>query len=209
MNPETKSKTKKAIKRKKPDFLVRESKFSAGVKSRWRYPYGRHSATRQMHKGRPAMPHPGYGAAKSIFELHPSGYKEKLVSNIKDLMRMDHLSEGAVISSTVGVRKKLELIKEAKERKIKILNLKDVEAYLEIINKDMLGRKKIKEDKLKIKDKKFEEKKKKAELKEKKEKEKSAKSEKTGSADAETNEDAVDLKEEEKKLMEETITKRQ
>ena len=202
--------------RKKPDFLVRESKFSAGVKSRWRHPYGRHSAVRQMHKGRPALPHPGYGAPKSIFGLHYTGLREVLVYNTKDITQINPVAEGAVISSTVGVKNKLRMLEVAKEKNISVLNLRNVDTYASEIKKDLSERKKAKEEKLKIKSKKLEEKKKKAEQKEKKEKESSAKADKEegeNSKDILSSEDektaAETAKEEERRLMEETITKRQ
>ena len=62
-------------------FVEKESNFSARVKSRWRLPRGKHSKVRQMHKGRPALPGPGYGSQESKKGLHPSGLKIVAVSS--------------------------------------------------------------------------------------------------------------------------------
>ena len=66
-------------KRKKPDFVLKESKFFARIKKRWRYPRGKHSPVRQRHKGRPPLPTPGYGSPRAIKYQTKKGVKEILV----------------------------------------------------------------------------------------------------------------------------------
>jgi len=112
----------------------------------------------------------GYKADKEVRSLHISGLKQIIVKNVFDLNNLNAQTEGALIASTVGVKKKLEIIKKAIELKITILNVKDPQEYIKKKEDDI---KKVKETKAKKKQER-EEKKKATEkkAKEKKEKEK-------------------------------------
>lgn len=191
---------RKIIKKAKPTFVVKESKFSARVKARWRFPRGKHSKVRQEHRGRPAMPTVGYGSPKELKFLHPSGYKEILVKNKTDIMSINPAIEGAMISSTLGQKKKLELLELAKENGITVLNVKELSASIESMNNTFEERKNVKKSKLSEKTKKLSEKKKAAEIKAKK----------AAEEKAEDNEEDKDIKaKEEKKSAEKVLTKRQ
>lgn len=135
-------------KQKKYTFVVKESKFCAGVKRRWRFPRGKHSKVRQMHKGRPALPNPGYGSPKEVKGLLRNGLKPVVVSSVKELDSIDQKTEGAVLSRTLGKRRKAELLKLAQEKKITLVNVKDVSKSLDTINSMMSSRKKARTDRL-------------------------------------------------------------
>jgi large subunit ribosomal protein L32e len=92
------------------------------VKESWRRPRGIHSKIRIRKKGKIKMPSVGYGAPKELRFLHPSGLKEVLVSNLKDLEKVDPKTQEIRIAHTVGEKKRKEIIKKAEEMKIKILN---------------------------------------------------------------------------------------
>ncbi|MBU1644474.1 MAG: hypothetical protein KJ598_04930 [Nanoarchaeota archaeon] len=200
-------KLKEKMRKKRPDFLVKESKFSARVKSRWRFPRGKHSKVRQMHKGRQAMPSPGYGMPKEIKGLHKSGLEMVVVHNSKGLEALDAGKQGALIGSTVGQKKKLELLKLAKSKKITVLNVKDVNAQVEEIQKSFEKRTESRKKRQIELTKKEEEKKKKAEEKKKKDEEEKAKAKEAEKADS--GEGAKSEKEEQKEMIEKTMTKRQ
>ena len=192
--------------KKKPTFVVKESKFTSGVKKRWRYPRGKHSAVRQGHRGRPAMPSPGYGIDKRVKGLHVSGLETVVVKNKSELLALDEKKQGAMISKTLGSKKRVELLKLAQEKKIAVLNVKDATKLLEKITKKFEARLKKKKDKLSEKSKKKEAKKKKAEEKEKKEKEEQ---EKTVNKESSV-EDKINKEEEkEKEFAKKVMTKRQ
>ena len=89
-------------------------------------------------------PSPGFSSPKSVRGLHSSGLIAVSIHNIADLNKIKTKDEGALIGRTVGMKKRSEIIKKAIEKKIKILNLKDPESYLENINKKMESRKKRK-----------------------------------------------------------------
>ncbi|MBU0460170.1 MAG: hypothetical protein KKH52_02620 [Nanoarchaeota archaeon] len=196
-------------KNKKPDFIVKEAKFCARVKTRWRFPRGKHSKVRQMHRGRQALPTPGYGAPKTVKHQHRSGLLMVVVHNQKDLSSLNPEKEGAVIASTVGKKNKLVILKLAEEKKIKIINVKDVSATVLKMENEFTEKKKLKTEKLTERSKKKEEKKKKAE--EKKEKEAKEKVKKAADEKKEGLEESVveDVKKKEEREAEKIITKRQ
>jgi len=206
---------KKRNQTKKPDFTLKESKFVARIKRRWRFPRGKHSPVRQRHKGRQALPTPGYGSPKIVRGLHPSGFSPVIVNNKNDLLSLNKEFEAALISGNVGIRKKVELLNLALENKISVLNVKDVPAFLESVKTSLSDRKKGRQEKMTQKKKKEEEKKKKAEEKEKKDKEDGgdAKTVKSAGKDNGKNTDKKTVpktqKETEKEQIDKTITKRQ
>jgi large subunit ribosomal protein L32e len=108
--------------RKKPKFKRWMSQAYKRVKESWRRPRGIHSKVRIRKKGKIKMPSVGYGAPKELRFLHPSGLKEVLISNLKDLEKVDPKTQAIRIAHTVGEKKRKEIIKKAEELKIKILN---------------------------------------------------------------------------------------
>ena len=107
---------------KKPNFKRQEWFRYKKLGEKWRKPRGKTSKTRRYEKGKPAMPAVGYGSPKATRGLHPSGYKDVLVSNIIELKSLDPATEAGRISATVGKRKKEVMLEKAKELGIKILN---------------------------------------------------------------------------------------
>jgi large subunit ribosomal protein L32e len=131
-----------AAKKKKYTFIVKESKFSSGVKKRWRFPRGKHSQVRQMHKGKPAMPKPGYGSPASVRGLDKNGLRRVKVSCLHDLEGLDSTKDGAVLSRTLGNRKSIAVMQKAQEQKIRVLNVADIQIKIKSINDALQARKK-------------------------------------------------------------------
>jgi large subunit ribosomal protein L32e len=193
--------TRKRIKKSKPDFVVKESKFSARVKKRWRFPRGKHSKVRQQHKGRAKLPSPGFSSPKVVRGLHGSGLEIVTVQTLAQLTGLDYQKQGIYIGATVGGRKKLLLLQKAQELKLTIFNAKDITKAINKINVDLELRKKKRADRLALKSKKQTEKKKKAEEKEAKEKKETSVEDKI--------EKVEEQKEKEQKIAQKTITKKQ
>lgn len=187
---------------KKPEFVVKESNFSARVKVRWRFPRGRHSKVRQMHCGRPAMPNPGYGAPAAVRGLHSSGLEMAVVHNLQELQSLNPKTQGAIIAASVGARKRVSLLETAQQKKITLLNVKDTSAAAKKLVSEFQERKEARKKKALESTKKEEQKKKKAEDLAKKEKEEQKKT-------AAAEETAEEHTKKETELMEKTITKRQ
>jgi len=80
----------------------------------WRSPHGRHNKMREKRKGYPAVVEIGY-------KQKVKDEKMVLVNNLRELL---NLGKGNVaILGKVGNKKKIELVKVAKEKGIKIYNL--------------------------------------------------------------------------------------
>ena len=108
--------------RKKPRFARWMSSSYGRLSESWRHPRGRHSKVRRREKGKVEMPFIGWGAKRSERGLHPSGFYEVVVSSPGDLSRIDARTHAAKISSTVGKRKRGEILKRALEMKVRVLN---------------------------------------------------------------------------------------
>jgi large subunit ribosomal protein L32e len=79
---------------------------------------------RRKIKGWPQTVSTGYKGPKIARGLHPSGYREVLVSNKSDLAKVDPTTHAARIAHTIGMRKRAQIIAEAKKRKVYVLNFK-------------------------------------------------------------------------------------
>jgi large subunit ribosomal protein L32e len=108
--------------KKKPKFKRRKSGMVKRVKMRYRKPKGEDNPQRQGKRGLPKTPNPGYGSSKKTRGLHPSGLEEVLISNKKDLERLEKGKTIARFSSKLGKKKRREFQKEIEKMKIKIAN---------------------------------------------------------------------------------------
>ncbi len=124
-------KTRKRVKKNKPDFLRSESWRYVKLKESWRKPRGLDHKMRRKIKGWPPTVSVGYKGPKDARGLHPSGYREVLVHNTKEISKVDPKSEAARIAHTVGKKKRVQIIAEAKKREIFILNFASVEELVE------------------------------------------------------------------------------
>lgn len=140
-------KQRKQVKAKKPYFIKQDSIKKVEVKQRWRRPKGLHSKQRLGRRGHMRCVSPGYGSPKAVYGLHPSGLKTVLVYSIDDIENIDAKTQGAIIAKGVGLRKRIGLVNKAKEKGITILNIKDVNKYLEEIDKNLKERKDNKKSK--------------------------------------------------------------
>lgn len=108
--------------RKKPKFKRWMSQTYKRIKESWRRPRGLHSKIRVREKSKIKMPAIGWGAPKALRGLHPSGLKEVLVHNLKELEKVDPKKEAVKIFHAIGKKKREEILKRAKELRIKVLN---------------------------------------------------------------------------------------
>lgn len=115
-----------------PKFLrrtsVRYSKLGARRKKlqKWRSPKGRHNKLRKKMKSVGLFVSLGYGTNKES-RGKINGKVPVIVKNVQDLLRIKK-DEIAVIGK-VGTKKKIEIVKNAKEKKIEIFNT-NTERYL-------------------------------------------------------------------------------
>jgi len=129
--PQKPLKARKRAKKKKPDFVRSESWRYAKLKESWRRPRGLDHKMRRKIKGWPPTVSVGYKGPKVARGLHPSGYKEVLVHNAKEISNIDPKTEAARIAHTVGKKKRVQIIAEAKKKKVFILNFKPLKELVE------------------------------------------------------------------------------
>ena len=86
----------------------------------WRRPTGRDNKMREKRRGYPAIVSIGYKQNKNL-RGKIDGKEVILIKNMNDLKNLKK-NETAIIAN-IGMKKKLEIAKKAKEDGIKILNL--------------------------------------------------------------------------------------
>jgi large subunit ribosomal protein L32e len=121
-------KVRRRAKKSKPAFVRPESwrydKFSVS----WRRPRGLDNKIRRKIKGWPPGPSVGYKGPKIARGLHPSGYEEALVHNVEEVTKVNAETHAIRIAHTVGKKKRMQIIAEAKKLNLVILNFKEIKA---------------------------------------------------------------------------------
>jgi large subunit ribosomal protein L32e len=122
----------------------RYSKLGKGRKKKqvWRRPTGRDNKMRERRKGYPVRVEIGYKQEKN-------SRKEIIqINNIKDFAKIKN--NAIIVFGKMGQKKKIEMAKEAKEKKIKVSNL-NIEKFLKGIEKKKKKKEVVKEEKKKEK----------------------------------------------------------
>jgi len=111
------------VQARRPEFLRQEWHTRKRLQSaKWRRPRGMHSKMRQHYAYRRNVVSIGYGSPKEARYLHPSGFREVMVHNVKDLEKIKPDTEAARVAHQVGMKKRLQIEARADELKIRVLN---------------------------------------------------------------------------------------
>ena len=198
-------KIRKEKKAKKPDFIRQDAHKKPRLGTAWRKPKGLQSKMRLQKSGYRAIVKTGYGSPKDARYTTRDGFEQVMVSNISELENIDPEKEAALIRSSVGMRNKIEMLKKAVEKKIKIIDIKDPEKFIKDFEEEKKSSKKEKEEKQQKREKKKKELEKEAEKKADKEK----KSANEGNEENEENEEKTEEeKDKEKKEHDKLLTKK-
>ena len=106
----------------RPKFVREESWRLKRIKESWRSPQGKTSRVRRGKKGWPAVVKMGYARATAGKGLHPSGFEEVRVWRPKDLEGVNPKTQVARIGHTVGEKKRVVILEEAKKLDIRVVN---------------------------------------------------------------------------------------
>ena len=156
--------SRKELKERKPEFIRQDNPKRMKLNYKWRKPKGIHSKIRHKFKGRRKMPSPGYKSPRKVKGMHHSGLEIISVRSILDIKDIKRETQGAVISKSVGMKKRLEILKKTKELNLRLLNLNIDEQIKKI--EELVNSKKKKGTKEKKADVKEEKEKKEIEFKE-------------------------------------------
>jgi len=181
---------------KKPKFIIQDSHKKIRLRGRWKRPRGLHSKMRLKRRGRRKSVSVGYRTAKKERGLY-KGLKVVYIDSMKRLKNIDSKKEGIIISNKTGLKKKIEILKEAERGGIGVINM-EVKKFLKNVEELLKGKEEKKKEKEKEKVKKKEEKEKTAKKKEE---------EKTLEKKIEKSEE--DVKKEEKQERDKVLTKKE
>ncbi len=157
-------------KRKKPTFTRQDSnKYS--FSNKWRKPRGMHNKRRLSKKGHQKNPSTGYGSSKEVKFLTKEGFNRIIISNLNDLQKINKEKDTIVLSSKLGLRKKLLLLEEIQKTGLKVDNIKNIESYIKDKKSEFEEKKKQKQKRITEKEKSKKESLKKAQEKEEKKEE--------------------------------------
>jgi len=112
------------IKQRTPRFLREEWFRYKRVPMNWRRPDGVTSKMAKHFAYRPNVVSVGFRGPRQTRGLHPSGFREVLISTVADLDKINPKTQAARISGTVGTKKRGLIAKRAGELDIRILNMK-------------------------------------------------------------------------------------
>ena len=132
---------RKKLKARKPDFIKQDAHKKKRVSVKWRKPRGMDSKMRQHFRGYRQSVSKGWKSPAEVRGLHPSGFNPVMIHNPAEIAKLDPKKDGVMLSSTVGIRKRLDILKKAKEKGIKVLNIKDTDAYIKAVQDDLQKRK--------------------------------------------------------------------
>ncbi|MBS3150989.1 hypothetical protein J4443_01245 [Candidatus Woesearchaeota archaeon] len=112
----------------KPNF-VRQNISRKRLRVKWRRPRGIHSKLRLNKAGHIKKPSQGFRAPRK--ERIPS---TTFIEGIKDLV---NAKPSILLSSKLGLKKKLEILKRAGELKLNVLNIKNIDEFISKANESM------------------------------------------------------------------------
>jgi large subunit ribosomal protein L32e len=113
---------RKKVSASRPKFVRQESWRYIRLAENWRKPKGMDNKMRKQVSGVPPLVKVGYRGPKKARGLHPSGYMDRLIHNIRDLEKLDPKIDAARIGHSVGRRKRIDIVNKANALGIKVLN---------------------------------------------------------------------------------------
>ena len=139
------------IKSRKPNFIRQDSHKQKKLGRKWRRPKGLHSKVRLKLKGRAKKVSKGYRSPKKVRHIHKSGLQQCIIRTMRDVEGLDAKKNCLVISSSLGNKKKIVILKKAKDLGFNILNVNNPDDYIKKVEDKIRSRKEKKKGKDKVK----------------------------------------------------------
>lgn len=100
---------------------------------KWRRPKGIHNKMRWCKRGKPQ--HPSIGFSRQVKKIIP------VISNIADIQK---IKGDAVLSRTIGNKKRIEILESISKADINLLNIKDIQEEIQDLKESFEKRRKEK-----------------------------------------------------------------
>ncbi|MCQ5377254.1 MAG: 50S ribosomal protein L32e [Candidatus Methanomethylicia archaeon] len=120
-------KIRKKIAAKRPEFRRSEDFRFPRLGDKWRSSKGIRSKMRLKKKSRMPIVETGYRGPVEARGLNPKGLVEVTAFNVSDLEGIDPAVNAIRIAKAVGTKKRLEIIKAAQEKGLKVVNIRKSE----------------------------------------------------------------------------------
>lgn len=134
-------KLRKAMKARKPNFLRQDAHKVKRLPQKWRRPKGLHSKMRHKFKGYRALVSKGYKSPASVRGLSAKGLEMVTVANKAQLQTLNPKKQAVILASSVGMRKRLELVELANSMGIAVMNIPNQKDYRKVVEETLKQRK--------------------------------------------------------------------
>jgi large subunit ribosomal protein L32e len=91
-------------------------------------------------RGRRRLPSPGFSSPRAVRGLTRKGLREVHVQNMKDLTGFDAKTQ-IIVFGNIGLRKKMTLLKICADKKYPVSQIKDISAFMQKVDADLVARK--------------------------------------------------------------------
>lgn len=118
---------------KKPNFIRQDSNKLKCLGDKWRKPKGIHSKMRNNFKGHRKNISVGWKSTKEQRGLI-GRLQNVITTSLSQIEGINPALQGITIANSVGLKKRISIINKAKEKGIKILNIRNVDKYIEMHN---------------------------------------------------------------------------
>lgn len=136
------------VKNRKPKYLRQDAHKLKKLKKKWIRPKGIHSKMRRMLRSYRKNPEIGYGSPRKIKNFTKEGLMPVLINSAKDTEDLGK-DVSIIVSGSIGLKKRLEIAKKMREKKLIAENLdanKLLDEYEKMINEKKNKIKKTKEE---------------------------------------------------------------
>lgn len=116
---------KKRIKSRKPVFLRSDGHKKAKVPKKWRTPRGIQNKMRREKRGFRRVVKYGWGSPASVRGMDSAGLMLVRVSTLAEMRALDPKKNCAIIAGSVGLKRTIALLAEAKSKGVKVMNISD------------------------------------------------------------------------------------